>query len=295
MDTPLLEATALERTDQGQTRLTDFNLRLKAAQIVGLLGVNGAGKSTALALLSGALAPSHGEVRVLGENLHASAKARRHIGLLPERVPLYPQLSVTENLDFAGRLRGLRGPALARARNRVVRQLELGTFQHRLCSRLSRGMAQRAAIAQALIHEPAILILDEPTAGLDPAQAQELRELILHMAAGRAILLASHILDDIEQLCRRVIILNQGRQVAEQDLDSVRSMRLQLSKPPQQDADFLSELPGIAQARAQGNGWYRIEFTGTIEDLSPRLTDWGLQALIPARYDLQALLTERPE
>jgi ABC-2 type transport system ATP-binding protein len=294
MDTPLLKATGLGRTDQGKTRLADFNLCLMPGEIVGLLGVNGAGKSTALALLSGSLAPSQGEVQVLGENLHGSTTIRRHIGLLPERAPLYPQLSVSENLDFAGRLRGLKGRGLARAREKVIRKLELDSFQHRLCSRLSRGMAQRTAIAQALIHEPGILILDEPTAGLDPAQAQELRDLILDMASGRATLLASHILEDMEQLCQRVTVLNQGRQVAGQNLDSERIIRIRLNQPPEPGTAFLSRLPGVHQALDQGNGWYQMELTEPVENLTPRLVDWGLLALIPGRYNLQALLTETP-
>ncbi|BAO45224.1 ABC transporter ATP-binding protein [Thiolapillus brandeum] len=292
MSTPLLKASGLGRTDQGRIRLVDFNLCLERGEIVGLLGVNGAGKSTALALLSGSLAPSRGEVQVLGKNLHGSPRARRHIGLLPERAPLYPQLSVQENLDFAGRLRGLRGKALSQARKKVVRQLDLGSFQHRLCSRLSRGMAQRTAIAQALIHEPEILILDEPTAGLDPSQAQELRDLIGQVAPARATLLASHILEDMEQLCGRVKVLNQGRQVARQHLDDTHSIRVHLSRPPAQGTDFLLQLPGISQAQHQGDGWYQLALTQPVETLAPQLAPWGLLALIPARYSLQSLLTE---
>ncbi len=292
MSTPLLQATGLSRSDQGRTRLADFDLSLERGEIVGLLGVNGAGKSTALSLLSGSLAPSRGEVRISGKNLHTSPDMRRHIGLLPERAPLYPQLTVEENLDFAGRLRGLRGKTLSRAREKVVKQLDLGNFQCRLCNRLSRGMAQRTAVAQALIHDPDILILDEPTAGLDPAQAQELRDLLGHIAPTRATLLASHILEDMEQLCCRVMVLNQGRQVAQQQLDHARSIRVRLRQPPEQGTDFLTRLPGVQQAQVQGDGWYQITVTAAVENLAPQLAPWGLLALIPARYSLRSLLAE---
>ena len=292
MTAPLLQATGLERTDQGKTRLADFHLRLERGEVVGLLGVNGAGKSTALALLSGALAPSRGRVEVLGRNLHASPSARHHIGLLPERAPLYPQLTVKENLDFAGRLRGLRGKALSQALNKVVEQLGLGDLQRRLCSRLSRGMAQRVAIAQALIHAPDILILDEPTAGLDPAQAQELRDLIRRISPGCAVLLASHILEDMEQLCSRVVVLNRGRKVAEQSLQDGNSLRIRLGRPPEPGTGFLTALSGVTQAIEQGDGWYLLQIQAPPESLVPHMVSWELQALLPARYSLQSLLAE---
>ena len=295
MTAPLLQATGLERTDQGSARLADFNLRLERGEVVGLLGVNGAGKSTALALLSGALAPSRGRVEVLGRNLHASPSVRHHIGLLPERAPLYPQLTVEENLDFAGRLRGLRGKALSQARNKMVEQLDLGGFQRRLCSRLSRGMAQRAAIAQALIHSPDILILDEPTAGLDPAQAQELRNLIRRVSPDCAVLLASHILEDMEQLCSRVVVLSRGRKVAEQSLKDGSSLRVRLGRPPEPGSGFLTALPGVTAATEQGDGWYLLRVQTPPESLAPHMAAWELQALLPTRYSLQSLLAEALE
>ncbi len=292
MDTPLLEASRLSRSDQGSTRLADFDLHLERGEIVGLLGVNGAGKSTALSLLSGSLAPSRGKVRILGKNLHASPAMRRHIGLLPEKAPLYPQLTVEENLDFAGRLRGLRGKALSQGRNKMMKQLDLGNFQRRLCNRLSRGMAQRTAIAQALIHDPDILILDEPTAGLDPAQAQELRDFLGQIAPTRAILLASHILEDMEQLCSRVLVLSKGRKVAEQSLKDGNSLRIRLGRPPGPGTGFLTALSGVIEATDQGDGWYLLRIQVPPESLVPQMVSWELQALLPARYSLQSLLAE---
>lgn len=293
MDTLLLSARNLGRADQKSIRLADFNLELHQGEVIGLLGVNGAGKSTTLALLSGALAPSNGYVEVLGRNLHQHPQAKRHIGLLPEQPPLYPNLSVDENLDFTAQLRGLRAPRIRTAREKVKRRLDLTSLGRRLCGRLSKGMAQRVAIAQALIHAPAILILDEPTAGLDPTQAQELRELIRTLASESGILLASHILTDIEQLCQRVVILNQGHQVAEQALDGGGMVRIRLGAPPD-DPARLKTIAAIQSVQDQENGWYLLELCAPEETLAQQVVaaGWELQALIPAQYNLQALLTE---
>ncbi|WP_457667102.1 ABC transporter ATP-binding protein [Thiolapillus sp.] len=293
MENLLLKADNLGRKDQGKTRLTGFYLNLHQGEVAGLLGVNGAGKSTTLALLSGALAPSCGKVQVLGQDLHRHPGAKRHIGLLPETPPLYGSLTVDENLDFAARLRGLRGAELIRARNTVKQRLQLQALGKRLCNRLSKGMAQRVAIAQALIHAPEILILDEPTAGLDPAQAQSLRDLIRELGAECAILLASHILADMEQLCRRVIILNEGRQVAEQMLDDSKLVRIQLGSPPE-DITELESIDGVETVQSQDDGWYQLALNGPADVLSERLTaaGWQLQALIPAQYNLQSLLAD---
>ncbi|HID45313.1 MAG TPA: ABC transporter ATP-binding protein [Chromatiaceae bacterium] len=293
MNNPLLKASNLGRTDQGNTRLRDFSLSLQRGEVVGLLGVNGAGKSTAMALLSGALAPTSGHVEVLGLNLHQHPRSKKHIGLLPESAPLYASLTVDENLDFAARLRGMASAEAARAGTAIKKRLDLQPLGKRLCSKLSKGMAQRVAIAQALIHSPVILILDEPTAGLDPAQAQTLRDLIRELGSECGILLASHILADMEQLCRRVIILNNGRQVAEQALDESNLVRVQLSAPPENTGD-LTEITTVKAVYPQDNGWYQLEMNGPADEfIRQALTrGWQLQALIPAQYNLQSLLTD---
>ncbi|WP_456412464.1 ABC transporter ATP-binding protein [Thiolapillus sp.] len=293
MEKLLLSAKDLGRKDQGKARLSGFNLDLHQGETVGLLGVNGAGKSTTLALLSGALAPSEGGVTVLGVDLHHHPQAKKHIGLLPETPPLYANLSIDENLDFAARLRGMSASQASRARAAVKKRLGLDTLGKRLCGQLSKGMAQRAAIAQALIHSPKVLILDEPTAGLDPAQAQELRELIRGLSGECGILLASHILADMEQLCQRVIVLNDGRQVAEQAMNNHRMVRIRLKTPPQNPAQLIG-IASIRKAEDQGNGWYQLELDDAGEALAEQITaaGWGLLALIPSQYNLQSLLAQ---
>ena len=241
----LLQASNLGRRDGRNQRLEGLDLVLRRGQVLGLLGVNGAGKSTTLALLSGALRPTSGRVEILGIDLHRHpSQAKRHLGLLPERPPLYPNLTVDENLDFAARLRGMQGKAARSARERIKRQLDLGAFGARLCGRLSKGMAQRVGIAQALVHEPQVVILDEPTAGLDPAQARELRTFIGDIRSRCGVLLATHILRDVEALCEEVLILRDGRLAARERLHEQNRVRIHLLRPPPRKGK-----PGTASGR----------------------------------------------
>ncbi|MCG6964932.1 MAG: ABC transporter ATP-binding protein [Chromatiaceae bacterium] len=213
---PLLLARHISYGPAQRPRLSDVDLQLHAGDRLALLGINGAGKSTLMQVLAGVLPARSGEVRILGQRLDQAAPAiRRQIGFLPQRVPAYPELSVTENLVWAGQLRGLRGPALQQAIDTVLQQVQLGAFAGRLAASLSAGMAQRLGLAQAVLHRPQILILDEPTAGLDPLQAEQMRELLGELTEDASLVLATHLLDDVQGLCDRVILLDGGRKVAE--------------------------------------------------------------------------------
>ncbi|HHH13577.1 MAG TPA: ABC transporter ATP-binding protein [Thiolapillus brandeum] len=292
----LLQAKGLERRDGPRVRLRGLDLELRRGEVMGLLGVNGAGKSTALALLGGALRPTRGEVRILNHDLHRDPlRARRLLGLLPERPPLYPGLTLDENLDFAARLRGLSRREARKARERVKRQLDLVPFGRRLAGRLSRGMAQRAGIAQALVHTPRVLILDEPTAGLDPAQARDLRALVDELREDRAVLLATHLLQDVEQLCRRVTLLREGRVVLQERLDELPRARVRLLHPPSTEA--LLRLPGVTGARATGEGWFELTLEDAPADLAERIAHqgWGLADYLGGGRDLERLVTAMVE
>ena len=287
----LLHANGLGRREGRKVRVEGLDLDLARGQVLGLLGVNGAGKSTALALLSGALRPTSGRVEILGLDLHRQPqRAKRHLGLLPENPPLYPNLSVDENLDFAARLRTLRGRAVRAARERVKRRLDLESFGRRLCGRLSRGMAQRVGIAQALIHDPEVLILDEPTAGLDPAQAAELRALVGDIRARCAVLLATHILRDVEVLCEEVVVLREGRIAARERLHEQQLARVRLLRPP--PTGELERLPGVHGVRQLGEGWFELALAQAPADLASRiaLRDWGLAAFVPRGQDIERLV-----
>lgn len=213
---PLLLARQISYGSAQRPRLDRIDLELAAGDRLALLGVNGAGKSTLMQVLAGVLAPSSGEVWIHGQRLdRAGPGLRRHIGFLPQPVPAYAELTVTENLEWAGQLQGLRGHGLASAIDRVLRDLELAAVARRLAGRLSTGMTQRLGLAQAVLHEPEILILDEPTAGLDPLQTDQLRELLNGLSGSRSLVLATHLLDDVQRLCDRVILLNSGAKTAE--------------------------------------------------------------------------------
>ncbi len=267
-----------------------LDLELRAGETTALLGVNGAGKSTTLALLCGALRPTRGQVRVLGMDLYRQPRqAKRHLGLLPERPPLYPELTVDENLDFAARLRGLDRRQAQQARRRVKQELDLTGFSRRLAGRLSRGMAQRVGIAQALIHQPEVVILDEPTASLDPVQAKSLRGLVAALGEKRAVLLATHLLADVEQLCHQVIVLRDGQVAARERLFDQPGARVHLLRPP--PAEKLQAVPGVAEAHPQPNGWFQLILTAPPESALRELAqaDWGLTDFIRGRHDLERL------
>jgi ABC-2 type transport system ATP-binding protein len=287
----MLKAENLARIDGRQKRVSGFNLDLKKGEIVGLLGINGAGKSTALALLSGALAPSSGKVEVMGIDLHRQPDAKRYIGLLPEKPALYPELTVDENLDFAARIRGMARNQVKAARENIKQRCDLVHVGKRLAGKLSKGYQQRTGIAQAMIHSPRVLALDEPTAGLDPAQADQLRSLIQAISPDCGIILASHILLDMEQLCQRVLVLNDGRLVSECSLtgESNGMIRLRLARPP--ELEQLSRLPGVLTAEALDADWYRLQTDTTSPELAQTIAsqDWGMRAFIPESLNSRLL------
>ena len=192
--------------------LSPLTLGLHAGEVLGLLGVNGAGKSTALMLMAAVLAPGTGRVELDGVDLaEFPNRARDHIGYLPEQAPLWPELTVREQLDAHGRLRGLRGAALSGARDDLLQRLDLAPLAQRLCAQLSLGQRQRVGLACALLHRPGLLVLDEPGNGLDPLQAERVRVLLRERAAdGAAIVISTHLLAEVETQCTRVAILHEG-------------------------------------------------------------------------------------
>ena len=211
--TAVLQLDHITRHRAGRPAVADLSLTLDAGQVLGLLGVNGAGKSTTLAMIAGALLPDSGAIKLNGMDfLEQPELAQRGIGWLPERAPLWPELTVLEHLDAHGRLRGLGGAVLAKARQRIVERLELGTLSRRLAGVLSQGQRQRLGLACALLHQPSLLVLDEPANALDPVQVAALRAVIREQAAaGTAIILSTHLLAEVTAACDRVAILHEGR------------------------------------------------------------------------------------
>jgi ABC-2 type transport system ATP-binding protein len=270
-------------------RLQALSLTLETGQVTGLLGVNGAGKSTALMALAGVLPGMRGSLELMGQELARQRRLRRHIGWLPQQPPLYPDLSVRENLRLFTALHLQSPPAKAHI-EQALQRFALEPLQARLAHRLSGGERMRLALACTLSHEPQVLLLDEPTAGLDPLQAEQLRALIQRESAQRAVLIASHLLPDIEHLCQRVLLMDGGRIVADEPLQTPRPLvRMQLQRPPT-DAE-LTDIAGIARIVSRTDKELLIE-TGADApaDLAETVAarGWGLLAWQPERSDLLA-------
>lgn len=209
---PVLKLERISRSRANRPAVRNLSLSLEAGQILGLLGVNGAGKSTTLSLIAGALTPDSGEIRLQGQDfLEHPELARQAIGWLPEAAPLWPELTIREHLDAHGRLRGLSGSRLKEAGDAVLERLELKDLARRLAGVLSQGQRQRLGLACALLHRPALLVLDEPANALDPVQVVALRKLLRELAAeGTAVILSTHQLTEVTAVCDRVAILHEG-------------------------------------------------------------------------------------
>jgi len=207
---PVLALDRVSRDLAGRRVVRDLTLALAKGEVLGLLGVNGAGKSTTLRMIAGVLAPTTGKILIDGQDLgEAPELARRRIGYLPEVPPLHTELTVTEFLAFCARLHGLaRGADAAVAR--AIERCGLGDVRHRLIGALSKGFRQRVGLAQAILHEPALIVLDEPASGLDPVQTLNLRELVRGLGADHAVVLSTHVLPDVVACCDRVAILHEG-------------------------------------------------------------------------------------
>lgn len=218
-----LNVNGLSREYQGSMAVHDVALQLRQGETLGLLGPNGAGKSTTMRMITGNLAPSAGSIEVCGIDLLDDAKrAKTHIGYLPEIPPLYMDYTVDEFLAFVARLHGVERERIGVALERSKYQCGLIERGRQLIGTLSKGLQQRVGIAQAVIHEPAIIILDEPSVGLDPNQKRELRDLIRQLGRACSIILSTHILSEVETLCDRVSIMHQGRIVLDQTLAQLR-------------------------------------------------------------------------
>ena len=203
--------------DYGRHRaLDDVSFDLRRGEVLGILGPNGAGKSTCLKLLTGYLAPCRGHAALMGHDVtHDGPAARRHLGYVPEDPLLYPHLSVLETLRLFANLKGCATAGIAPEVERAIVRLALADVRHKAAGKLSRGYRQRVAIAIALLGNPALLILDEPTNGLDPWQVIELRELVLALAPAHAIIVTSHVLSEMERVADRALFLRDGRLLGE--------------------------------------------------------------------------------
>ncbi len=269
-------------------------------EIIGFLGPNGAGKTTTLKILAGFLPPTSGMAQINGHDcVTESLAVRRSLGYLPETAPLYTELTVSQFLRFAARAKGVESRKERAEVDRVVEDCGLEEVRETLISSLSKGFRQRVGLAQALLHSPPLLILDEPTIGLDPAQIVEIRQLIKELSGDHTVVLSSHILPEVSQLCQRVIIINKGQIVASDTPDNLSRqlghgsrLHLEIRGPAPEVTAALKSLPGIKEVVSQGQGHFLVE-SGNDLELRPEIArlvvarGWDLLELQAQEFTLE--------
>lgn len=276
----------------------NISFELRRGEVLGFLGPNGAGKSTTMQILGGSLSPSGGRVSINGcDILDDPLGAKRSLGYLPEQPPLYPDLTVDEFLRYCAKLRRIARPALAAALTRAKRRCGLEQVGRRLIGNLSKGYQQRVGIAQAIIHTPEVVILDEPTVGLDPIQIREIRSLIRELGNEHSVLLSTHILPEVQTTCNRVIIINRGEIALSDSIanlnnpDQVDSIRLRLRTIP--DGHTLLAVAGVDRIELLDDG-FRL-----FGDIDPEVVarealeqHWGLREVLLERRSLEQIFID---
>lgn len=237
----MIEIEGLTKHYRDLAAIQDVSFKVGKGEIVGFLGPNGAGKTTTMKILTGFMPASHGTARVAGFDVFEQPmEVKRRIGYLPEIPPVYPDLTVGEYLKFVGTLKGLRGADLRSDVERVVNRVNLVQVLDRLIRNLSKGFQQRVGLAQALLGNPQVLILDEPTVGLDPRQIGDVRELIRELAGDHTVILSTHILQEVTATCQRAIIINKGRIVADDALQDLAAKHRRGGRESSLEEIFLS-------------------------------------------------------
>ena len=220
----MIEVRNLTKRYGDLVAISNISFTAATGQILGFLGPNGAGKTTTMRIITGFMPATAGTVKVAGYDIFDdSHEVRKRIGYLPENPPLYTEMTAEAYLRFVARIKGMARNTIEEAIDRVVQTCGLDSVRRRLLGQLSKGFRQRAGLAQALIHDPPVLVLDEPTIGLDPIQIREIRALIQKLAGERTIILSTHILPEVSQICEKVVIINEGQVVLEQDMASLKS------------------------------------------------------------------------
>ena len=296
----MIEVENLTRYYGTRRAINNLSFQIEKGEVVGFLGPNGAGKSTTMNIISCIQSASSGSDKINGfDTFEQSLEIRKVIGYLPETPPLYPDMVVTDYLNFSAGIRGVDAKKTTTAVQRVLEKCSLKDVGHRIIGRLSKGYQQRVGLAQAMVHDPEILILDEPTIGLDPIQIIEIRKLIQELAAEHTIILSSHILPEITQICKRVIIINEGEIAAVDSLGGLtaslrKSERLSLTvRNP--EGNILEELKKLDQVISTTKGednQYFIEckLRSNLQDDIAKLAltnQWGIVELKPVSMTLE--------
>src|SRR5689334_16649426 len=287
-----------------KTAIEGMSFQVEQGEILGFLGPNGAGKTTTMRIITGYMPASEGTVKVDGFDVFDNPiDVRRRIGYLPENPPLYLEMTVTGYLRFVSKIKGVPKDRIDSEVSRVMDRVNITDVKERIISKLSKGYKQRVGLAQALLHDPPVLVLDEPTIGLDPKQIQEVRELIKELAGNHTVVLSTHILPEVEQTCHRVIIIDHGKIVA---VDTPQNLRFQVQGaervfievdgPSSEVMSSLKTLPGVMDVRlvASADGGHRFQLESELRrdirrDVARRVVEngWGLLEMRSSTMSLE--------
>ncbi len=302
----MIEVQHLSKRYGPVTAVNDVSFRVEKGEILGFLGPNGAGKTSTMRVLTGYMPPTEGTAIVAGYDvLEQPIEAKRRTGYLPETPPLYPDMRVRDYLTFVAKIKGVPRNQVRSRVDVTMEKTRIADMASRQCGRLSKGYRQRVGLAQALLHDPDVLILDEPTAGLDPKQIIETRQLIKDLAGSHTIVLSTHILPEVSQTCQRVVIINKGRVVAVDTPDNLTSklrgseaMYLQVDSQGADAAAVIQQVAGVTSVRpadTQGGLEVASEAGRDVRrDLASAVVGrgWGLLELRPMRMSLEEIFLQ---
>jgi ABC-2 type transport system ATP-binding protein len=297
-----VEAIGLTRLYGGREAVSNVSFNLSKGQVLGFLGPNGAGKSTTMKMLTGNLAPSNGSVKICGIDMMENPKeAKALIGYLPEMRPLYKELTVDEYLTIAARLHRVSGAHIKKAVELAKERCGLSHMSKRLIENLSNGYQQRVGIAQAIIHNPMVVILDEPTVGLDPIQIRDIRALIREVGSERSVIISTHILPEVEMVCDHVQIIDKGKLVFNGAIDVLKKQRIgnklliAMNKPPK--AAELLKIAGVEEAESVSDQLMRVRFADGATPAEAIVQaavakGWGLYQIAPDQTSLEDVFVQ---
>lgn len=302
MNNYTVEAIELTRLYGGRAAVSDVSFTLAKGEVLGFLGPNGAGKSTTMKMLTGNLAPSLGSVKICGVDMIENPKeAKALIGYLPEMRPLYKEFTVDEYLTIAARLHKVSSKHIKNAVENAKERCGLGHMSKRLIENLSNGYQQRVGIAQAIIHNPMVVILDEPTVGLDPIQIRDIRTLIKDIGKEHSVIVSTHILPEVEMVCDHVQIIDKGKLVFNGDIDVLKRMRMGnkllvgFNNAPELEA--VAKIKGVAEVELADNNLMRISFEEGAEPQEAIVkaavkNGWGLYQIMPDQTSLEDVFVQ---
>jgi len=298
--TPLLRARDVSRLQGPHVLIEALNLELQRGQILGLLGLNGAGKSTTLNLLAGVLTPTTGDITIVGNSLlHNPKLAKQALGYLPENPPLYMDMRVEDYLLYCAKLRGVKRRHRKQAVQQALTDCDLATANRRLIRNLSKGYRQRIGIAQAIVHRPEVILLDEPSSGLDPQQMMDMRSLIRQLAEQSAIVFSTHLLSEAQDICDSVSVIHHGRQIHQQQLGgsvskATGTLTMTLKLKERVRTNQLNRIPGVLRATSLPEHRWQLQVIASDADrLASAIAaeGWHLIELTRKQSELESLFT----